>query len=110
MAIGGHGVSLNVLTDVCAVPAENTAPVAPNGCRKESCLPRQNEHSHFRSRPCTTAADAAAAARPAHVEYEREVEPDGALTPDERARRADRRAHMTKLAYLSAKGAQHADQ
>lgn len=37
--------------------------------------------------------------------FEREVDPDGTLPPDERARRADaaRRAHMTKLAMKSAR-------
>ncbi|TDD77704.1 hypothetical protein [Actinomadura rubrisoli] len=37
--------------------------------------------------------------------FEREVDPDGVLTPPERARRAEaaRRAHMVRLAYESAK-------
>ncbi|WP_242890126.1 hypothetical protein [Actinomadura litoris] len=37
--------------------------------------------------------------------FEREVDPEGALTPAERARRAEaaRKAHMTRLAYRSAK-------
>lgn len=37
--------------------------------------------------------------------FEREVDPDGVLDEEERARRADhaRRAHFTALAYKSAK-------
>jgi hypothetical protein len=37
--------------------------------------------------------------------FERQVDPDGKLSPAERARRAEyaRKAHMTKLAYASAR-------
>ena len=45
-----------------------------------------------------------AAARDAFLDrFEREVDPDGVLDPQERSRRADsaRKAHMTRLAYLS---------
>ena len=37
--------------------------------------------------------------------FEREVDPDGVLTPAERARRAEcaRKAHMTRLAFASSK-------
>ena len=45
-------------------------------------------------------------ARAAFLEkFEREVDPDGTLPPEERARRAEaaRKAHMAKLAYQSAK-------
>jgi len=39
-----------------------------------------------------------------NARFEREVDPDGVLDPDERARRADfaRRAYMTRLALRSA--------
>ncbi len=39
------------------------------------------------------------------AKFEREVDPDGVLAPEERARRADaaRRAHMARLALKSAK-------
>ena len=39
------------------------------------------------------------------AKFEREADPDGVLTPKERARRADAlyRAHMTRLAMASAK-------
>jgi hypothetical protein len=37
--------------------------------------------------------------------FQRQVDPDGALAPAERARRAEyaRKAYFTRLAYLSAK-------
>lgn len=40
-----------------------------------------------------------------NARFEREVDPDGVLDPDERAKRAEfaRRAHMTRLAFASAK-------
>ncbi|MDH4283496.1 MAG: hypothetical protein OEV36_12635, partial [Myxococcales bacterium] len=39
-----------------------------------------------------------------HTKFEREVDPEGILAPEERARRADyaRRAHMSRLALASA--------
>ena len=46
-----------------------------------------------------------AAARAAFADrFEKQVDPDGVLTPDERARRAEhaRQAHMTRLALKSA--------
>jgi hypothetical protein len=49
---------------------------------------------------------ATAAARAAFLDrFEREVDPDGTLAPAERARRAAyaRKAHFTRMAYLSAK-------
>ena len=51
------------------------------------------------------AARTAAARKAAHDRFEREVDPDGALPPDERARRAAsaRRAHFSRLALLSAR-------
>jgi len=51
------------------------------------------------------AARTAAARKAAHDRFEREVDPDGVLPPDERARRAAsaRRAHFSRLALLSAR-------
>jgi hypothetical protein len=57
-------------------------------------------HSLYDSRELT------APARRAFLEkFENEVDPDGTLPPEERSRRAAhlRKAHFTKLAYLSAK-------
>jgi hypothetical protein len=47
----------------------------------------------------------APARRAAMDRYERQVDPKGELAPGERARRAEQamRAHMTRLAYKSAK-------
>lgn len=56
---------------------------------------------HARYDPQSTTA----AARKAFLrQFERTVDPDGILSPEERARRADheRRAHMARLAYRSA--------
>jgi hypothetical protein len=50
---------------------------------------------------------ATAPARRAFLEsFERKVDPDGVLTPEERARRAAcaHRAHMQRLAFKSARG------
>ena len=56
-------------------------------------------HATHDSRELTARARTAFLAR-----FEREVDPDGVLPPDERARRADhaRRAYMTRLALRSA--------
>jgi hypothetical protein len=45
------------------------------------------------------------ARRAFHDRFEREVDPDGILSPEERAKRADhaRRAHMSRLALASAR-------
>ena len=55
---------------------------------------------HAQGKTTTTAARSAFLNR-----FEREVDPDGVLSPAERAKRADhaRKAYMTKLAYKSAK-------
>jgi hypothetical protein len=39
------------------------------------------------------------------IQFEREVDPDGTLSPDERRRRAEhaKKAHFARLAHLSAK-------
>lgn len=57
-------------------------------------------HAPHDSREITAPARRAFMAR-----FEREVDPEGALTPKERARRADmaRKAYFTRLAYRSAK-------
>ena len=57
-------------------------------------------HAQRDSREITAPARRAFMAR-----FEREVDPAGALTPEERARRADmaRKAYFTRLAYRSAK-------
>lgn len=49
-------------------------------------------------------AATAAARRASADRFERQVDPDGALPPDERARRADsaRLAHMSRMALRSA--------
>lgn len=51
------------------------------------------------------AARTAAARKAAHDRFARQVDPEGVLPPDERARRADsaRRAHFSRLAMLSAR-------
>jgi hypothetical protein len=56
-------------------------------------------HSRYDSRELTASARAKFLDR-----FEREVDPDGLLTPKERARRAEhaRRAHFIRLAELSA--------
>lgn len=56
------------------------------------------QHARHDARATTAAARAAFLAR-----FEREVDPDGLLHPDERARRAEaaRRAFMTRLALRS---------
>ena len=56
-------------------------------------------HAHYDARRTTSAARAAFLAR-----FEREVDPDGVLSPDERARRAEhaRKAYFARLAYRSA--------
>jgi hypothetical protein len=56
-------------------------------------------HSRHDSRELTARAREAFLAK-----FEREVDPDGALTPEERRRRAEhaRRAHMVRIARLSA--------
>lgn len=56
---------------------------------------------HSRHDPLVTTA---AARRAAEARFEREVDPDGVLRPDERARRATyaKRAHFTRLAMASA--------
>jgi hypothetical protein len=51
------------------------------------------------------AARTAPARAAANLRFERQVDPDGTMSADERTRRADaaRRAFYTKLAYMSAK-------
>jgi hypothetical protein len=58
------------------------------------------KHSQHDARESTLPARQAFLAR-----FEREVDPAGVLSPEERARRAEcaRRAHFTRLAFLSAK-------
>lgn len=60
-------------------------------------------HASYDSREITAPARRAFMAR-----FEREVDPEGALTPKERARRADmaRKSYFTRLAYRSAKARQ----
>jgi hypothetical protein len=55
---------------------------------------------HARGGTSTTAGTAAFLSK-----FEREADPDGSLSPEERTRRADhlRRAHMSRLALASAK-------
>lgn len=54
------------------------------------------------------AARTAPARRAAMDRFEREVDPEGVLTPAERAKRAEnaRRAHFQRMAYKSAKARQ----
>ena len=56
------------------------------------------------ARTSDRASRTAAARQAATDRFERQVDPDGVLPPDERARRADsaRRAHMLSLAAKSA--------
>ena len=56
-------------------------------------------HSRYDSREITAPAREAFLAK-----FERDVDPDGVLTPEERRRRAEhaRRAHMARIARLSA--------
>jgi hypothetical protein len=58
------------------------------------------KHSRYEAKESTRPARQAFLAR-----FEREVDPDGVLSPEERARRAEcaRRAHFMRLAFLSAK-------
>lgn len=61
--------------------------------------------AHSRWAHCPDRTAATAAARRAFADrFEREVDPEGRLTPQERAKRAAhaRRAHMQKLALRSA--------
>jgi hypothetical protein len=58
---------------------------------------------HAKGRTNTKAATEASPARATY--FERQVDPNGTLSPRERARRAEhlRQAHFTRLALLSAK-------
>jgi len=61
--------------------------------------------AHERWSRCSNPAAATAAARKAFADrFERQVDPDGVLDPDERARRAEsaRKAFFTRLALKSA--------
>ena len=55
------------------------------------------------ARTSDTSAATAPARKAFDARFEREVDPDGVLAPDERARRADhaRRAHFTRMALRS---------
>jgi len=57
-------------------------------------------HAKHDARLTTAAARAALLTK-----FEREVDPDGALTPEERQKRAEhaRKAHMTRIALLAAR-------
>lgn len=61
-------------------------------------------HSKWANTADATAATAAAR-KAFHDRFEREVDPDGALPPAERARRAEhlRKAHYSRMALASAK-------
>ena len=63
----------------------------------------QTRHSQCDGRDATAAATAAS---PAKLRYwEKQVDPDGKLTPAERKRRAEsaRKAHYTRLAFQASK-------
>lgn len=62
--------------------------------------------AHARWAHCEDRQAATAAARQAWADrWDKQVDPDGVLPPDERARRAEhaKRAHMTRMAMASAK-------
>lgn len=74
-------------------------PLTPTERRLRARLGGLTAHSRHDSRELTAPARAAALAR-----FEREVDPDGTLDPEERARRAGlaRRAYFARLALKSA--------
>ena len=73
------------------------------GPEQRSLRARLAAHSKWAG---TDPVEGTRAAREAFLSsFEKQVDPDGTLDPDERARRADhaRKAHFLKLAFLSAR-------